>query len=254
MIRLVLTFLTSFSVLMALCQKVEIPDTISSYNLGYGHHQYVLKTENDTVTHIYRSDTILTDMIWSQAALYKRFYPSGELMWSQDQEKGQPHGLMKFYGKDGTHLLTLMLTYDSITDTIFRHPRRKVLFGRFSYSSTVHGGMRRPDGSSNISTSEGFRKFQKMYLVKQDAAEKTVRKYATFYTNYQGYFFTELEKGEYGIFPDYYNIEHVTRDMGTARMKSNGGVRAHWNLTEPFLIDKNFCYLSLHYHSVGYAP
>jgi hypothetical protein len=228
-------------------------DTLAHLRFAYGIQQYTIIHKQDTLIHTYRADYTLESIRSRKLQTYTRFYSNGAIMWKQEQKSGKAHGHMHFYDSSGIKLLTLFLQNDTIIDTLYQHPERYVLFGRFTYDSKLYGGMRRPNGGSNISTSKGSRNFQEMYLVRHDSTNQ-IQKYVSFFTDYRGFFFCEIEKGTYGIFPSYFKIQDVTKDMGTAQFRLGGGVRYSWNFTDPIKFSSPFCYLPLHYHSIGYAP
>ncbi|GAB5418932.1 MAG: hypothetical protein Crog4KO_00870 [Crocinitomicaceae bacterium] len=244
--------LTTF-IIVTLSALSYAQDTLSSTQMHYGHHFYTIVNESDTSIHSYRSDGSLESVRPINSGAYFRYYPSGEIMWKQQRSNNQANGNMDFYSEKGRLVGTLTFRNDSIVDTAFMAKNSYLLFGRFTYNSTIYGGMQRPDGSSNISKSEGPRIFAPLYLVKHEKSEET-KKYAEFSVDYNGYFFTLVTKGSYGIFPGNHSLELVTPEMGAPLGRAGSGVNSGWNITSPIEIQEKYCYLSLHVHSTGYAP
>ncbi len=190
-----------------------------------------------------------------QIVLDTRYYDNGEVMWKQERSNNQANGQMHFFASDGVLLGTLNFRNDTIVDTVFIHPKRPFVFGRFTYYSIIHGGRRPPDGSSNISGGAGIRSFTDLYLVRLDSTMENQTKYAELRTDVNGYFFQEVTHGTYGIFPDYFPIDQVTATMGTPIGLGGRAIEMQWTPTAPIdLTEANYCYIPFHYHSVGYAP
>ena len=127
---------------------------------------------------------------------------------------------LKLYGNDKELLGSFLLENDSITDTLFIHRKRKFIYGRCTYYSVVHGGMRRPDGSSNSSGGHGVHMHYPMYAVRLNPSLELQKVHQEFTTDYNGYFLLEVPSGNYGIFPQHFNITHVTGEMGHPEYKS----------------------------------
>ena len=228
-------------------------DTLSVRRMHHNHTFTTVVIENDTNIYAHRADGSLESIRPIRRGMYVRYYPSGELMWKQQRKNDKAHGEMQFYAKNGTHVGTLLFHEDSIIDTIFLNPKTPFLFGRFTYNSTIHGGMRRPDGSSNVSQSEGARRHEPLYLVRQPVS-KTPKKYTEFSADYNGYFFQIVEMGTYGIFPQNFDLQLVTNTMGAPPAHDGSGINSHYNIHAPIKMHTNYCYLLLHVHSIGYAP
>lgn len=228
-------------------------DTTAVLQLGNGFWRATLESDVDTTSNIYYLNGNLESRRSIRNGLYERFYEDGKLMWSQTIENGKANGEMKFFDPEGEHVGTFKLKNDTIIDTLFVHKSKTFVFGRFTYSSVMHGGMRRPDGQSNISRSNGGKMLQSMYVVKHRKSA-LAEKYCSFTTDANGYFFFMAEEGSFGIFPKYQKIENVTSDMGAPLGRHGSGNDTTWNITGPIKISEKYCYLSLHVHSVGYAP
>lgn len=227
-------------------------DTTSIVDMGNGRVLLVLESPQDTLYRTYLNQRLESSKSAS-TGIYQRFFENGQLMWEQSLKDGKAHGEMIFYDSAGKHMGTLLFHNDTLADTLYLNRKKQFVFGRFTYNSTVHGGMRRPDGSSNISKSEGAKSWFSMYAVKHEK-EKQPEKYCEFSTDDNGYFYFTAEKGSFGIFPEYHKLEDVQSNMGAPLGRRGSGVHSTWNVTEPIKITNNFCYLSLHVHSVGYAP
>lgn len=228
-------------------------DTLSSYPMGGGFQQLILIHNGDTtINYLYKNGQLESTRPINNG-ISKRFDQKGNLMWEQEIVNGKGNGEMKLYAPSGIHLGTFQLKNDSIVDTLFIHEAQIFVFGRMTYSSVMHGGMRRPDGSSNISRSEGGQRFASMYVVKHNKTQAP-SKYVEFNTDVNGFFLFLAEKGSFGIFPDYFNINEVKSDMGTPNTNTATAVIKNWNIKEPIQIEDPFCYLLLHMHSIGYAP
>lgn len=227
-------------------------DTTGVIDMGNGGVLIITASSDDTLYTLFR-DNHLEYKKRASTGIYQRYYTNGQLMWEQSTKDGKANGTMKFFDPNGTHVGTLQFRNDTLVDTLFLRESRHFVFGRFTYSSKIHGGIRRPDGTSNISEGKGNKSYAKMYAVKHSKTNPA-KKYAEFTTDNSGYFFFMAEEGSFGIFPDYYKIEDVTSNMGTPQERNGPGSRTNWNVTDPIKISNNFCYLPLHLHSVGYAP
>ena len=243
---------------LGLCSLSNAQDTIQRYPGAYGCYTLTIVDGADTTYYNYLPDSTLEStklIVNGQHGFYTRYYPSGKVMWTQERSKGKANGSMKFFGKDGVHLATLILENDSITATPFIHRKRKIIFGRYTYYSIVYGGMEPVDGGSNISGGHGVGFFTDFYLVKLKPGVNAQSKYSEFTTDYNGYFFSEVDSGKYGIFPYYFPIEKVQAPMGTPGYGGGNATETNWNFTDPIeMTDTNYRYLFLHFHSVGYAP
>ncbi|MDB2657059.1 hypothetical protein N9Y60_03270 [Crocinitomicaceae bacterium] len=228
-------------------------DTASVIQLGNGYSRIVLESPEDTTSNIYYFNGQLESIRPVTSGTYNRYYQDGTLMWSQEIDNGKVNGEMKLFDPKGKHVGTFGFKNDTLVDTLFLHRSKSFVFGRFTYSSVMHGGMMRPDGTSNISRSNGGKMLTSMYAVKHSKSEAAT-KYSEFTTDANGYFFFMAEQGSFGIFPNYQNIENVTSDMGAPLGRRGSSVDINWNVTGPIKISRNFCYLSLHVNSTGYAP
>lgn len=228
-------------------------DTLSVTRLGNDFTQLKVRHNDDTSEIIKYSNGIMASIRPENTGSYYRYYKDGSLMWKQEIYEGKANGEMRFFKPDGTHIGTLEFKNDSIIDTLFLHSNETFVFGQFTYTSVIHGGMRRPDGKSNVSRSNGGKMLTPMFAV-QYGKTKEVQKYREFYTDRLGYFFFIAEHGNFGIFPGYQKLDGIRSDMGAPLGRDGGGVHTQWNITRPIQIDANFCYLSLHVHSTGYAP
>ncbi len=255
MIRIASTLLLTLISSLSFAQEDQgTSDTLSSLRLAYGYTQVTTVQNGDTSVYTYFPDGNLESIRPIKNGVYNRYYKNGALMWEQELEGNKANGQMRFYSEAGKHLGTLGMKNDTIVDTIYLNKDHAFVFGHFTYSSKVYGGMRRPDGSSNVSSSKGDKMFAAMFAVKHDKAELAT-KYCEFSTDLRGLFFFEVEEGSYGVFPEYQKIEDVTKDMGAPRGRGgNSGVHTDWSITGPIKISDNFCYLSLHVNSIGYAP
>jgi hypothetical protein len=93
------------------------------------------------------------------------------------------------------------------------------------------------------------------YTVKLNKTPSSQVKHLDFQTDFNGYFMVLVDKGHYGIFPDYHKVEDVQANMAAAIGRSGGSVNSSWNLREPLNFETaNFQYCALHFRSVGYAP
>lgn len=187
--------------------------------------------------------------------LYKRYYPNGNLMWEKLIKNGKSNGLATFYSDEGKKVAEFMYDNGEISDTIFTSPKERLLFGRSTYYSVVHGGMQREDGSSNVSGGHGIHSYFSMYAVKLDSTTSIQKIYQDFYTDYDGYFFLCLENGSFGFFPKSHDITKVNSSMGAPKSQRGMSWSSGWNLNSPFQIEnQTYQYLHLHFHSEGYAP
>ncbi|MCR9173928.1 MAG: hypothetical protein NXI10_15600 [bacterium] len=228
-------------------------DTTAVVDMGNGTTLIIAESFEDTVHSIYTSQGKLESRTYFASGVYERYYENGKTMWQQERKNDRANGEMKFFDPNGTHVGTLALKNDTITDTLFLHLSKTIVFGRWTYSSVVHGGMRRPDGTSNISRASGQKIFSKMYAVKHDKVEPA-KKYAEFSTDAYGFFFFMAEEGSFGIFSAHNPLEDVTPEMGTMLPRKGSSVHTTWSVSGPIQVSNNFCYLPYHVHSVGYAP
>jgi hypothetical protein len=186
---------------------------------------------------------------------YIRYYPNGKMMWSTFLIKGEFDGDADFYNEKGKKIARFNFVNGKLKDTIFLSSRERIVMGRMTYYSVVHGGMQRSDGSSNVRGGHGVNMYHAMYTVKLDSTKQEQEVYTNFDTDFNGYFFVCLEEGSFGFFPKTYSISKVTSTQGTQRPHRSGGIHAHWSHPSPIVLkNKNFLYLELHYESVGYAP
>lgn len=236
----------------------QAQDTLYTSPDAYGFHHVHLKDGDDTISHTYYPNNSLESVKKYKNGLVThntRYHVNGNIMWTQEFSNGSVNGEMKLYGMKGRHFATFQMTNDTITDTLFNNDNYRFAFGRYTYYSIVHGGMRRPDGQSNTRGGHGIGRLMKFYTVKHDLSKEKQQIHSEFYTDTNGFFFTELSSGNFGIFPWHYKIEDVKPNMGTPGQASSMSTMAHWNIQDPIdMKSKNFCYLLLNYHSVGVAP
>lgn len=228
-------------------------DTLSVVGRHYQHSFITIANEEDTTIHAYRKDGSLESIRPINNGSYKRYYPSGNLLWTQERSDDKANGIMKFYTEKGKLIGTLKFINDSISDTLFTSSKHPFLFGRYTYTSVMHGGVQRADGSSNISRGEGPKVLAPLCLVKHEKNDSSII-YSSFSADYNGYFFSLIEKGSFGIFPESFDIESVSSTMGSPMQDHKMSSNSTWNIKEPLIFKNNFCYLSLIVHSIGYAP
>lgn len=234
-------------------------DTISSNTRYQGGETFLIKMNLDTFfICTYPSGKIESKRphtISSETTTYIRYYENGNKLWQREMKQGKANGTSFFYTENGKIAASLVFKNDTLVDTNYINPKYFFVYGRATYYSIVHGGMQREDGSSNISGGPGTYMFSHFYTVKLDPkmTEQTI--YKKFDTDYNGYYFVVLEKGDFGFFPQYQDIKLVTAKMGAQWETAHAAVSGGWNIKSPVIIkDQNFNQLDLHYHSVGYAP
>lgn len=190
-----------------------------------------------------------------KTTLYKRYYKNGKQLWNREMLNGQANGTTVFFNEKGKEIASFEFKNDTLIDTNFINEKIPFVFGRATYRSVVYGGMVREDGTSNVSRRKGTYMFTPMYTVKLDSTVEEQSMYKHFYTDFNGYYFVCLEKGNFGFFPKYQDIKKVTSQMGAPRPDMGGGSQSQWNIREPIQIDDQFYYrVDLFMNSVGYAP
>lgn len=234
-------------------------DTISQHKRYGGGETFLIKMKKDTFfICTYPSGEVESKRHYTlknEPTMYYRYYKSGNKLWQREMKQGKANGATFFYNQRGMVVASLVFKNDTLVDTNFIHPNVYFVFGRATYYSIVHGGMQREDGSSNISGGAGTYMFTPMYTVKLDPKKKEQTVYKNFRTDFDGYYFIILEKGNFGFFPEHQALDQITSEMGAPRGRAFGGIEGSWNISAPVQIkDKNLNPLNLHYESVGYAP
>jgi len=235
-------------------------DTLRKY-VGYNGFNHVEIVQNkDTILHTFYPDNALESkksLSKEKVVIYERYYPNGKLMWKQELKNDKAHGLIQLFGNDGILLTSLLFKNDTITDTLFSQNNRPVIFGQFTSSWIAHRSIKIPNEGYkyNSSGGSGVRKFTKMYLVKQDSNLILQKKFKELCTDQNGFFFCEVEKGNYGIFPENFPIDKVKATMGTSNAQDEPSANVSWSQETPIDITQtNFLYLPLHCRSVDLAP
>lgn len=189
-----------------------------------------------------------------KTTIYKRYYENGKRLWDREMVKGQANGTTIFYNERGKAVASLVFKNDSMIDTNFISLKHQFVYGRGTYFSKVYGGMQREDGSSNISERHGTYMYSPMYTVKLDTSKVEQTVYKDFFTDYNGYYFICLEKGNFGFFPSHMDVKKINAKIGSGQSGFGGGIDYTWNGGPILIDDQNLHILNLHSHSVGYAP
>jgi hypothetical protein len=233
-------------------------DTISRSKTYSGGWKYFIVEDADTFfVHTYSNGEMESRIEYSNdsvALRYQRWFNNGNLMWDHTLVKSKRHGNAKFYHESGKLIAEFTFENDQVKDTLFVSKKHSFIFGRHTYHSIVYGGMRRADGSSNISGGHGVSMHTPMYIVKLDPKKAKQEIYKGFRTDFNGYYYITISKGEYGIFPERFEINEVSSTMGSPGSTNGMSHHSSWNIQSPIHIHKNYHYLDLHFESVGYAP
>ncbi len=242
-----------------LVNEVQSQDTIYSNPVAHGGRTCLVVEDGDTTAlHFYKDGSLASRMkvsVTEPRQLYIRYYPNGELMWEKEFENGKANGITSYYDEKGKLAGKFRVKNDTIRDTLFLSPKKRLLLGEISYSSTIYGGMVREDGTSNVSRVSGYYMYQSFYSVRLDGTSSLQKIYKDFITDQYGRFYFCLEPGEYGFFPSNYALENVYGSSACpdpSKGMSNFGA---WNLRQPLAIKAPGIYtLKLHYSSEAYAP
>ena len=234
-------------------------DTLSGYVNYDKTSTYLLSDGIDTFTVFNyangeREEKISYSLTKSKG-IHERFYPNGKTMWVKEMQGAYANGKAAYFDEKGKRVAEFNYKNDTIIDTLFLSNKKTLLLGKMTYSSVIHGGMMREDGTSNISQSSGNRAHVDMYTVKMDKSAAQQKIYKEFRTANNGEFFLCLEEGDFGFFNKSFPISDVQTNMGTPITTAGMSMHANWNIKSPIKIKKN-CYnfINLHYSSVGYAP
>lgn len=246
-----------FALIVSICssqdtlQRIKRYDNSVTYYIAHQGDTFFIDVYPNGNTEAIRSTCQHKDSVWE----YERFYPNGKKMWVKEMKGWTENGKALFYNDNGIKVGEFQYREGSITDTLYIHPKYKLLLGKATYYSVVYGGMQREDGSSNISGGEGIYMFYHMYAVKLDSTSKQQKIYKQFSTDYNANFFLCVEKGLYGFFPQYYKITDVSSGMGTPPPMVGSSWENGWNNSEPLNTKYgSLFFVHLHFHSVGYAP
>lgn len=245
--------------LLSAASQCFAQDTISRSQYINGTKSFIIIDNGDTVLHSYYSNGQLEGIrhfsVINERNKYERYYQNGKKMWEMKLVKNQPEGIATYYNEKGKKIAQFDWENGEIKDTLFRDPKTKFMLGRSTYYSVVYGGMVREDGSSNVSGGEGIHMFQDFYTVKLDTTIDEQSVYKEFTTDFNGYFMVCVEKGQYGLFPKHFDIKQVKSTMTTPSGLHNGGINSSWNISSTLNFNqKNYQFVKLHFHSVGYAP
>lgn len=234
-------------------------DTLSGYVNFDKSSSHLIAYKEDTFTvRNYpggRLEAIITHDSETKKSIYTRYYKNGRKMMIRELYSGQPLGKSVYFDEKGKLVAEFNFNCDTITDTLYLNRSKRLIFGRITYESVVHGGMMREDGTSNISRSSGPSIFRNMYTVRLDSTLQKQSIYKEFRTDQFGDFFLCVNKGEYGFFYDRFDIEKVQHMMGSPQGQMSMSSEQSWSPSLPMKINKN-CYNFIHLHSssVGYAP
>lgn len=242
-----------------LVNEVQSQDTIYSNRVAHGGRTCLVVENGDTVAlHFYKDGSLASRMktsVTEPRQLYTRYYPNGTLMWEKELENGKANGITSYYDEKGKLAGRFTVNNDAITDTLFLSPKKRLLLGEISYSSTIYGGMLHEDGTSNVSRVSGSYMYQSFYSVQLDSTSSTQKIYKEFITDQYGQFYFCLEPGEYGFFPVNYAPENVYRSSACPDPRAGMSDFGAWNLRKPLAITASGIYtLKLHYSSEAYAP
>lgn len=234
-------------------------DTIYSNNMGrYGSQHFIAQGADTFTIYTYPDNKVDSRIAYSSSGspcLYEKYYPSGKTLWKGTLIKNQLNGPLDLYSEKGKRLATLFFENDSIRDTLIYSEKYALIFGKMTYSSTVYGGMVNEDGTSNISHSEGPQSYQQYYTVKLDSTLQIQEKYCDFRTDPNGFYFVAVSEGDYGFFPEYFDIKNVNHTMGTTQEGHSMSGHDGWSTNDPISIQLGkFVRHDLHRVSVGYAP
>ena len=234
-------------------------DTLSGYTRYDDRSFYVIASETDTFSvRNYPSgnrEALIAKGSMKGKRLQTVYYDNGNVMYTRELKNNQPNGKSIYFNQKGRKIAEFNVKNDTVIDTLFLSSKHKMIFGKMTYTSVVHGGMPREDGRSNISRSSGNSMYRNMYTVKLDSTKQLQEVYQSFTTDQFGNFFLCVENGDYGFFTERYDIKHVDGKMGTSRGSMGKGVQESWTPTGPITIEKKcYNYVHLHYDSVGYAP
>ncbi|MBL4862223.1 MAG: hypothetical protein JKY09_04290 [Crocinitomicaceae bacterium] len=187
--------------------------------------------------------------------LYTRYYPNGNLMWSRYMEHGKSNGQGSYFNEQGEKVAEFMYKEGVITDTLFLSSEAHIMFGRMTYDSVVHGGMKRADGGSTISGGHGVNIYYQMSAYQIDTLKIERIAYKDFSTDYNGDFFICLEEDAYAFYPKTYDVKRIDFNYGLNQAHIGRGFESSWNYGGPYAVSKgDYEFIELHYHSVGYAP
>lgn len=187
--------------------------------------------------------------------LYKRWYPTGKLMWEKELVNGKSNGKTVFYDARGIKVAELDYKNDTITDTVYIKENTHLVLGKITSSSIVYGGMQREDGSSNVSQYSGPWMFCEMYAAKVDSIKKP-EMVQHFRTDHNGEFFILAPEGNIGFFPKATDIGKLVPGEFYPPPKAWSSGHDGWNMRSPLEVKKEdvLLFILLHHSSVGYAP
>jgi hypothetical protein len=237
---------------------IHAQDTISSHRVGIYAYEHCVKIESDTFLITTCPDKAI-DTKMSQRSRdtiqsYERFYQNGKRMWKGTLWNDQFVGELELYNEKGQLCAELFFDKGTVQRQKVHTKKSGIVFGKYTYSSTVYGGMMNEDGTSNVSHSEGPMRWKLMYTVQMNSNSDDQIKHSEFRTDSYGYYLLVLEEGNYGCYPSHYPIKNVDPSIGVPRETANS-IEGNWNNTGLLVIKKGeFSYRPMHYSSTGYAP
>lgn len=186
---------------------------------------------------------------------YTRWYPNGKLHWEIQFEDGRKNGKASYYNERGKAVLQLQYTADSLVKVLRQSNKESVISGTLRYSSVVHGGMMREDGSSNISRSEGVLKNHMMYFANWSQDQKPGKAYH-FTSDLFGWYAVCVPIGEYGLFEGNQVLEEIEPGIFGPPHQFNKGWQQSWNISEPIRVAETDSVIEKNWKRsfVGYAP
>lgn len=234
-------------------------DTLNSYKLFTGNTQSFIRNGSDSAFHIhYESgaiESIRSFSIKDSIQTYTRYYENGTIMLSSKLLRNKLHDTCSYYKENGDLVAQFKYDRGNITDTLFMDQISNFIIGRATYYSVVYGGMVREDGRSNVRGGDGTYMFTKFYTVLHQENVQPV-KFKSFVTDFDGNYFVILTKGNFGIYPETFNIEKVLPNSGSPGQSGGPSSFSSWNIDGAITINDqfNFVIQNIHFESVGYAP
>lgn len=254
----VLAILTTLFVLKGIAQ-----DTTEIYVSPTGHKKILVKSKSDTLllglSPIGKVESKTKANPSNSYYISERYYSNGKKMWEISYFGLIQDGATIFYNKDGKKLITIHYAKGIPVDTISHSSKQTIIFGNYSHSSIVYGGMENEDGSSNISEVAGPGMFQTLKLVTYPTIQTSkpfgIQKVST---DFEGNFMLVVprKKQQFGLFPDNYPTKNITYGMTSPPSAMTLSGSNAWNISQELKTDLSTSFIQtyLRSNSVGYAP
>jgi hypothetical protein len=238
-------------------------DTTQLYVSPDGYQKILIQSKTDTlligISPNGKIDSKIKANPTNSYNIYERYYTNGKKMWKISYFDFTQDGPSEFYNEQGKIIVTIHYAKGKAIDTISHSTTQTILFGNYSYSSTVYGGVQNEDGTSNIQEYSSVAIYNRMKLINYPLGDskKPNRKLITT-TDFNGNFMFVVprKKANYGIFPENFPDKLITKNLTCPPSEMTMSGSNNWSLSQVLNTEPTTCFIQtwLKSVSVGYAP